>query len=101
MLSSLESSSFFTRKTIIVSVVLIAVVVIAGTGTYKLGSKDGYSDGYIKAQTDIQNLQDEAANRAASEAAKSANPFRAVNPLKEVESNPFEKVKKVLNPFEN
>ena len=41
-----------------------------------------------------------AAEQVAEEAAKAENPFKADNPLASVEVNPFEKAKKVLNPFE-
>ena len=37
--------------------------------------------------------------KSAAEIGKAANPFGAVNPLEGVEANPFEKAKKVLNPF--
>ena len=43
---------------------------------------------------------DTAAKQAAEEAAKSENPFKSESPLSAVEANPFEKTKKVLNPFE-
>lgn len=80
--------------------VVLAVVVLAGL-TFWFGRSGGYAAGYSRAQADAKALQEEAARKAAEEAAKSANPFQAVNPLEGVEANPFEKVKKVLNPFEN
>lgn len=43
---------------------------------------------------------DSAAKQAAEETAKSDNPFKSESPLSAVEANPFEKTKKVLNPFE-
>ena len=43
---------------------------------------------------------DSAAKQAAEETAKSKNPFKSESPLSAVEANPFEKTKKVLNPFE-
>ena len=43
---------------------------------------------------------DAAAQQAAEETAKSENPFKSESPLSAVEANPFEKTKKVLNPFE-
>src|SRR3989344_4057000 len=66
-----------------------------------VGRSNGYTTGYAKAQDDVKALQEEATQKATEDAAKSANPFQAVNPLEGVEANPFEKVKKVLNPFEN
>jgi len=47
----------------------------------------------------VKKVQDEAAKKAADDAAKAANPFQAVNPLEGVEANPFEKAKSILNPF--
>jgi len=41
-----------------------------------------------------------AAEKVAQDVATAENPFKADNPLTEVETNPFEKAKKVLNPFE-
>lgn len=81
-------------------VIIVAVIALAGAAFW-FGRSGGYSDGYAQAQTDVKTLQEESARKAAKDAAKSANPFQAVNPLEGVEANPFEKVKKVLNPFEN
>ena len=81
--------------------VLLVVLVLVGLGAFFVGRTGGYQSGYAQAQGDIQRLQDEGARKATEEAAKSANPFQAVNPLEGVETNPFEKVKKILNPFEN
>lgn len=79
---------------------IIAALVLIGL-VFLFGRYTGYDVGYEQAQADVQTLQTEAARKGAEEAAKSANPFQAVNPLEGVETNPFEKVKKVLNPFEN
>lgn len=87
---------FLNNKT---AVIVIALVLIGLA--FWLGRYAGYDIGYEQAQTDVQALQGEAAQKAAEDAAKSANPFQAVNPMEGVEANPFEKVKKVLNPFEN
>ncbi len=78
-----------------VSAVVICLVVV-----YFVGSKVGFDSGYAQAQADLQQLNEEAANKAGAEAAKAANPFGAVNPLEGVQANPFEKAQKVLNPFE-
>lgn len=48
-----------------------------------------------------QNQPDVAAQKAATDSAKSENPFKTESPLSGVEANPFDKTKKVLNPFEN
>ena len=88
--------AFFSNKT---AVIVSAVILIALA--FWTGRSNGYSTGYTQAQNDAKALQEEGAEKAIEEAAKSANPFQAVNPLEGVEANPFEKVKKVLNPFEN
>ena len=88
--------AFFSNKT---TVIVFAVILIAIA--FWVGRSNGYSTGYTQAQNDAVALQEETAKKATEEAAKSANPFQAVNPLEGVEANPFEKVKKVLNPFEN
>jgi len=95
--SSFEHSANFNKKTLIV--VIIAIIVVGGV--FYLGQLNGNKAGYAKAQADIQAFQEETAKKTADDAAKSVNPFQAVNPLEGVEANPFEKVKKVLNPFEN
>lgn len=82
------------------AIVVVVVIAIAGVAFW-LGRSGGYSAGYAQAQTDAKALQEESARKATEDAAKFANPFQAVNPLEGVEANPFEKVKKVLNPFEN
>ena len=74
--------------------VLVALVV-GLVGGYWYGDKSGYD----RAGADVKRLQGEAAKKATGDAAKVANPFQAVNPLGGVEANPFQKVKKLLNPF--
>lgn len=83
-------------------VVMIAILclVIGGGVGYWYGSSNGFSTGYTTAQEDAKKLAEETAKKAAEEAAKAANPFQVVNPLENVELNPFEKTKKILNPFE-
>ena len=95
--SLLEHSANFNKK--ILMVIIIAIIAVGGA--FYLGQLNGNKAGYAQAQADIQTFQEESAQKAANDAAKSANPFQAVNPLEGVEANPFEKVKKVLNPFEN
>lgn len=56
--------------------------------------------GYNKSQAEVKKAQELAGQKAADDAAKAANPFKATNPLEGVESNPFEQAKKVLNPFQ-
>lgn len=94
-----------TQKNWIIAVVLALLV---GFGGYWFGSGSGYQNGfkagddagYKRAEADSKKLDEEAGKKATAEAAKAANPFQVTNPLEGVESNPFQKAKKVLNPFE-
>ena len=73
-----------------------AIVVAVGVLGYWTGDWQGYS----RSQAGVKKTQEVAGQKAAEDAAKAANPFKATNPLEGVESNPFEQAKKVLNPFE-
>ena len=84
---------FSTRNVVIIAVVVLVIGLAAG---YYYGQQKGYQ----KAESDIKKLDETAAKKATDEAAKAANPFQTVNPLQDVEANPFQKLKKVLNPFE-
>lgn len=79
------------------------IVILAVFGAYWYGSKAGYvkgeGDGYKRAQGDFKKLEEDAGKKATAEAAKAANPFQVSNPLENVDVNPFQKAKKVLNPF--
>ena len=79
---------------------LIVFISVGLVGTYRLGNKFGYDKGYQTAQADIRRIQEEAAKVAIAEATKVANPFTTVNPLEDVDSNPFAKAKRLLNPFQ-
>ena len=70
-------------------------MVVVGVLVYWTGDRMGYS----RSQTGVKKAQEIAGQKAADDAAKAANPFKASNPLEGVESNPFEQAKKVLNPF--
>lgn len=59
----------------------------------------GNRHGYKQAAADVKKVQEAAASKAANDAASAANPFKAANPLQNVQANPFAKAKKVLNPF--
>lgn len=87
------------KKLLIVGVIALLAIF----GAYMYGNKAGYakgdSDGYSRAQTDYKKLEEDAAKKATAEAAKAANPFQVSNPLENVDTNPFQKAKKVLNPF--
>lgn len=48
----------------------------------------------------VSPQQNTVAQRAAEQVAEVENPFKASNPLIGVKTNPFDKAKKVLNPFE-
>ena len=67
------------------------VIVLA----YWVGDWQGYS----RSQVEVKKAQELVGQKAAEDAAKAANPFKVANPLEGVESNPFEKAKKALNPF--
>lgn len=73
-----------------------AIIVVVGVLGYWAGDRQGYS----RSQTEVKKAQEVAAQKAAEDAAKAANPFKATNPLEGVEANPFEEAKKVLNPFD-
>ena len=77
------------------NLVLVAVLVVGLAVGYLVGD----SRGYKRAEADIKNLDQVSGEKATAEAAKAANPFQVTNPLEGVEANPFEKAKKVLNPF--
>lgn len=84
----------FSQKNVLVIAVVVLVIGLAAGYFY------GQQKGYQKAESDIKKLDEVAAKKATEDAAKAANPFQTVNPLQGVEANPFQKVKKVLNPFE-
>ncbi|MBI4119873.1 MAG: hypothetical protein HY454_00190 [Parcubacteria group bacterium] len=83
---------------------VLVVLVVSLVGGYFIGFSFGYQQGdvagYKRAETDIKKIELAAGEKAAADAAKAANPFQVVNPLQDVDANPFEKAKKVLNPFE-
>lgn len=73
-----------------------AIIIAVGVASYWIGDWRGYS----RSQAEVKKVQEIAAQKAAEDASNVANPFKAANPLEGVESNPFEKAKKVLNPFD-
>lgn len=87
--------------------ILIAVLIVCLAAGYLAGNQIGYQAGYVKgdgdgykrAETDIKKFEEEAAQKAVADATKAANPFQVTNPLEGVETDPFQKAKKVLNPF--
>lgn len=84
-----------------IAVLALVIGIALGYSSGKqAGYKSGDADGYQRAQAEVKKLEEATANKAAGEAAAAANPFQAVNPLEGVETNPFEKTKKILNPFE-
>ena len=83
--------------------IVLTLIIGLGAGWWygdTAGYKRGDEAGYKRAEADVKTLQEEFAKKAGEAAAKAANPFQAVNPLGTVEANPFEKAKKVLNPFQ-
>lgn len=83
--------------------IISVIALLAIFGAYMYGNKAGYAkgdtDGYKRAEADIKKLEEDAGKKATAEATKAANPFQVVNPLENVDTNPFQKAKKVLNPF--
>ena len=79
---------------------VIIALVIGGAAGYWYGASSGYDKGYAQAETDVVKADEEVAKQATEDATKAANPFTVENPLENVEADPFEKIKKVLNPFE-
>ncbi|MBI2674273.1 MAG: hypothetical protein HYX22_00845 [Candidatus Yanofskybacteria bacterium] len=86
---------FFAVTNLVNNKLLWAIIVAVGVLSYWVGDWQGYS----RSQADVKKAQELAGQKAAEDAAKAANPFKATNPLEGVESNPFEEAKKVLNPF--
>lgn len=86
-----------SRQAWVVAVVLLIIGVGLG---YWFGASRSYDKGYDQAVADARAVEEQAGARAAQDAAAAANPFEVVNPLEGVEANPFEKAKKILNPFE-
>lgn len=88
-------------KIIAIAVATFIVGAVLGFGYGNgAGYKRGDTDGYKRAEADIKKIQEAAGQKAAGEATKAANPFQGINPLAGVEANPFEKAKKILNPFQ-
>ena len=83
---------------------LVAALIVGGFGGYFMGQRTGYQkgdvEGFKRAEADIKKGEELAGKKAIEDAAKAANPFQTANPLQGVESNPFEKAKKILNPFQ-
>ena len=88
------------KKSPNVIVIAVLALLIGLAGGFWYGGKSGFNKGYSKAEADIKKTQEEASKKASEAAAKAANPFSVGNPLEGVDTNPFEKVKKVLNPFQ-
>ncbi|MDP3724901.1 MAG: hypothetical protein Q8R20_00330 [Nanoarchaeota archaeon] len=83
-----------------IGVAVVAALVVGGIAGYWYGGKIGYDMGYAKAEEDASQVEEEAAKKATEETSKAANPFKAKNPLENVETDAFKEVKKILNPFE-
>lgn len=75
---------------------LAVVVLVVG---FVIGLIIGDRTGYRRAESDIRKTQELAAQKAADDATKASNPFKGVNPVADVEANPFQEAKRVLNPF--
>ncbi|TAN58307.1 hypothetical protein EPN15_01470 [Patescibacteria group bacterium] len=86
------------KKFLAIGIIFLIVGFVVG---YWYGGSASYDKGYNSAIAEIKAQQEEAAKKASEEAAKTANPFQVNNPLEGVETNPFDKAKKILNPFAN
>jgi len=93
-----------TKKILLTGAIIVVLAIIAGGASYWYGDKVGYkrgdSDGYKRAEADIKKIQEETAKKSAEALTKAANPFSGANPLEGIDANPFEKTKKILNPFQ-
>ena len=94
-----------SKKSLLVGCGALILGILAGVvGGYSAGTSAGHiagdAAGYSRAQEEIKKAEELAGKKATDAAAKAANPFQSVNPLEGVEADPFEKAKKVLNPFE-
>ena len=82
-------------------VLVVALVVAVGVGVFLYGNKKTENSSQEQvSQNQLVNIQEDASQKALEEAAKAANPFQNSNPLEGVKTNPFEDVRKKLNPFE-
>lgn len=92
-----------TKKILLTGAITVILAIFAG-GAYWYGNQIGYkkgdSNGYKRAEADIKKIQEEASNKATEAITKAANPFAGANPLEDIDANPFEKTKKILNPFQ-
>lgn len=89
------------RTNLTLVLLIVAVGIVVGMGAYIYSTRQNSTtttqEQTINELTDIQN---EAFQKASDEAVKAANPFQVSNPLEGVNTNPFEEVRKKLNPFE-
>ena len=81
----------------IAAILGISIGYVAGQSA---GFEKGDTVGYERAKADIKKGEEFAGVKATEDAAQAANPFQAANPLEGVSANPFDKAKKILNPFE-
>ena len=86
------------KKFLTIAIIFLIVGFSVG---YWYGGSTSYDKGFNSAIAEIKAQQEESAKKATEEAAKSANPFQVENPLEGVKTNPFDKAKKILNPFAN
>lgn len=95
----MQKKSFLLWGAVLIAGLVLGYLIGSQTG-YKSGYSAGDDSGYKRAEADIKKLEGDSAKKAAEDAARAANPFQVSNPLEGVETNPFQKAKKVLNPFE-
>ena len=81
--------AFFTKQRILL--LLLGGVVVAGALALFIWNL----------RADRTSEPEAVAQKAAEDSAKAENPFKSENVLVDVEADPFEKTKEVLNPFES
>lgn len=79
---------------------VLAGLVLGAAGGYYFGTGVGFERGIVAEKADATRRADDAAIKAAQEAAQSVNPFGegVANPFEKNPANPFEQV--TTNPFE-
>jgi len=81
------TGSSFSKREITILIIAVAAIAVAAWLFYARGKPA------------LPKAEEVAAEKVAVDVAKAENPFKSDNPLSGVETNPFDKTKKVLNPF--
>jgi len=81
------TGSSFSKREVVILIIAVAAIAVAAWLFY------------ARSQPAAPKAEEVAAEKVAVDVAKAENPFKSDNPLSGVETNPFDKTKKVLNPF--